>query len=311
MRRVVEREFDKPSPQLQGVKFVFFEAADRVPGAGNTFQAPGTGPGTERKGLKRVWMMCQHYGPHGGILLGYDGKQWIERQIKYGLLPEVSYETRSFFQMDDAVAFLDTTGCNVLHGNQWIYRSFFGGEPMSTTSRRAWLDPDGKGLLVCAWDGKHSKLWHYRDGTWKNITWPGEFSLGTKLGDACYRAAQAIPERLREAFLRTGRKPPEQTLTKIDMDGKVTQLDPQTTVKVGEYRFSPICETASDCDGTTYALCAGAPGTRKLGRGVLVCQASDKTYYVPSRTRRNWHTAATPSRRSGWRGASGRGRRSR
>jgi len=268
VRQVVEREFAKPAPQLQGVKCVFFETASN--------QDEG------RAKLKRVWMMCRQ----GGVLLGYDGKQWIERRLKFGMLPEGFNETRSFFQMDGGVAFLDTTGCNVLQGDKWIYRNFFAGNHPSATDRWAWPDADGKGLLVLATDRLHTRLWHYRDGAWKDAPWPDRFVMchPPRIGDSFYIVSNRMPAVQRQAFLRHGTKPPEPTITKIDIDGTVAKVDLQQTVKLGAYRISVTCEMTSDCDGTIYALCEEAyKGTRRLGPGVLVCNRSGAANYVASR----------------------------
>ena len=78
VRQVVEREFSKPSPQLQGVKFVFFDPR---------------GTRTKHIRLKRLWMMCRR----DQVLLGYDGKEWIERGIRRGVSPATSLPAgRSF-----------------------------------------------------------------------------------------------------------------------------------------------------------------------------------------------------------------------
>ena len=100
VRAVVEREFAQSSPQLQGVKFVFFETAGDKP--------------------KRVWVMCRQ----SPVLLGYDGSRWIERRITNGVLPERFDNCPSFWQLDDAVVFLDTTGCQVLRGTSGFTRGF-------------------------------------------------------------------------------------------------------------------------------------------------------------------------------------------
>ena len=52
MRRQIEREFSKPVPQLTGAVPVLFE--------------PGG----------RIWFLCDGQ----GVLLGYDGRTWIERE---------------------------------------------------------------------------------------------------------------------------------------------------------------------------------------------------------------------------------------
>ena len=90
------REFGKPSPQLQGVFQVFFEAEGME--------------GLQRAKLKRVWLMC----PFGRkLLLGYDGKQWIERWMKSGFYWEPDSLRRSFLQFDDGMAVFEQGGCHV------------------------------------------------------------------------------------------------------------------------------------------------------------------------------------------------------
>ena len=126
IRAVAEREFDKPAPQLQGVRRVFFEAAGSQ--------------GGERLKLKRVWLVC---GMCCELLLGYDGRTWIERQAKNARFYDDPFQSGVFFQLNDAIAVLDSKGCHVMKGKNWIFQDLSTG---TTEKPRVWPDADGKGL---------------------------------------------------------------------------------------------------------------------------------------------------------------------
>ena len=201
VRAVVEREFSQSSPQLQGVKFVAFETAGDKP--------------------KRVWVMCRQ----SPVLLGYDGSHWIERHITNGVLPEHFYNCPSFWQLDNAVGFLDTTGCQVLRGDKWIYQRFLQ-RADSSTERRAWPDPDGKGLTLLIDNKRNTQVWHYRDGNWKDVPW-GQRQSGVKFGDCFYQVLNRTSKAIKAAFAARGRAYPSPVkMNKIDMDGTVEPLDP-------------------------------------------------------------------------------------
>ena len=104
IRKVVEREFAKSSPQLQGVSEVVFEAEGI--------------DGPSREQGQRVWLIC----PFGrNFLLGYDGEQWIERRLKKGLTWQADAMHRAFVQFDGGVALFERGGCHVLTGANWIF----------------------------------------------------------------------------------------------------------------------------------------------------------------------------------------------
>ena len=93
----MEREFAKPSPQLQGVFQVFFEAEGIE--------------GPQRAKLKRVWLMC----PFGRkLLLGYDGKRWIERRMKSGFFWEPDALREVFPAVRRRRGFFEQGGCHVI-----------------------------------------------------------------------------------------------------------------------------------------------------------------------------------------------------
>ena len=197
VRAVVEREFAQSSPQLQGVKFVFFETAGDKP--------------------KRVWVMCRQ----SPVLLGYDGSRWIERRITNGVLPERFDNCPSFWQLDDAVVFLDTTGCQVLRGDKWIYQRFLQRSD-NGIERRVWPDPDGKGFTVMIDDRpvtQSTQVWHYRDGNWKDVPW-GQRQSAVKLGDCFYQVLNRNSKAIIAAFAAHGRTPPAPGDCEQDRNGR-------------------------------------------------------------------------------------------
>ena len=152
------------------------------------------------------------------MLLGYDGSRWIERPMKFGMLPARHNHCLSFWQLDDAVAFLDTTGCHVLQGDNWIYQKLQA-KPDNTFRPQAWLDPDSKGLIVRYYselNRQKSQLWHYRDGKWKEV-----HGTGLKSGDSFYWVTDRTSPSFENAYanaakpLRPQRKSPRSNWTAL------------------------------------------------------------------------------------------------
>jgi hypothetical protein len=275
IRQVVEREFAKASPQLQGVQHVFFETA------GNQ--------GDERAKLKRTWMLC---GRTGKLLLAYDGKSWIERRAKNGHFEEHLPQSRSFFQLDGGVAFLDTAGCHVLQGTNWTYYQYL---QRNEKTHATWLDPDARGLTVLT-AGEQKKLWRYREGVPSEKPWPSMPYAGAradspmKLGDYFYVRVGFAQEKLtdpqRASMIRSGLLPAKPVVLRIGLDGEMDELNPQKTITVGRYRIALKCSMGNDRDGTFYADCEEAyDGARKLGPGLVICDLSGTVRYVPASDR--------------------------
>ena len=267
VKQVVEREFRKPAPQLQGVSAIFFESLGTTP--------------AEREQLKRLWVVCQSR----TLLLGYDGSQWIERQIPESELHYTHGASRSFFQLADSLVFFTTSGCHVLRDGQWNYQDLQEKSPLAPfrpdaiLEPRAWIDPDGKGLLILV-DVEKGALWHYRDGVWKRTPWqepfyrvvpvrPGENLIAVP-SNAISRSMQPHDAKSRVAV-------------SIDPDGNVTNITPAEMLTIGRYRVSPFSEFTSDCDGVVYGRCsAAAEGDKSLGPGVLVFNPQGRSTYSPS-----------------------------
>ncbi len=273
VRQVVEREFAKPSPQLQGVSCVFFESE------GNE--------GQSRAKLKRVWMLCGER-RRPDMLVGYDGKQWMERQSM-----NVPFERRlragpAFLQLNDGVVSFDALGCHVLKGTNWTYHQNL---QRSGEEQHVWLDAGGNGLTILA-GGEQRKLWRYREGTWSEAAWPklqfASFSEPPrKLGEFFYvRVGFSLPKLTvpqRASMIRSGLLPPKPAMMRIGLNGEAVELDPQELLAVGRYRIALTCPMYSDPNGTFYAECQEArEGQRKLGPGVVIGDISGKARYVPT-----------------------------
>jgi hypothetical protein len=280
VREVVEREFAKPSPQLQGVQAVFFEAQGVA--------------GEERKKLKRVWVLCQEARARD-LLLGYDGKQWIERRAKTDYFMRELWTSLAFHQMENGIALMDYHGCHVLQGDRWIYQNFQSADPKyrtSLTESRIWPDTDGKGLIVLAAPG-YVTLWRYREGTWQLLLpekKDGALNARNcaRLGDHLYvHTGSSLRPRVpggisaRDAALLR-RALPISVIQRIGLDGKVDELTGDDPLAVGPYRVPLKCAMHNDPAGNFYAVSDEIfEGTRRLGSGAVTCNVAGKITYVP------------------------------
>ncbi len=268
IRTVVEREFAKPSPQLQGVFQVFFEAEGIE--------------GPQRAKLKRVWLMC----PFGRkLLLGYDGKRWIERRMKSGFFWEPDALRRSFLQFDGGVAFFEQGGCHVISEGKWFYHHL--GVTFPSFNYRTWLEPDGKGLTAWIATDAGPRLWRFREGAWSERPWPEDryaaarAAAPVKLGDHFYARVGLRTDRLtppqRASMIRSKLLPEKPLVIDIGPDGQATELDAEGTLAVGRYKVPLRSAMWNDVPGTFYAGCGSAAiGSRKLGPGLLICGPSGK-----------------------------------
>ena len=268
VRTVAEREFAKPSPQLQGAFQVFFEAE-------------GT-EAAQRARLKRVWLMC----PFGRkLLLGYDGKQWIERWMKGGFFWEPDALRRSFLQFDGGVAFFEQDGCHVISEGKWFYHHL--GVTFPSFNYRTWLEPDGNGLT--AWIGGDAgpRLWRFREGAWSEQPWPKDryaaarATAPVKLGDHFYARVGLRTDRLtppqRASMIRSKLLPEKPLVIDIGPDGQAKELDAEGTLAVGRYEIPLRSPMWNDVRGIIYVGCGSAVvDGRTLGPGLLICDPSGK-----------------------------------
>ncbi len=154
----------------------------------------------------------------------------------------------------------------------------------------AWPDADGKGLTVLA-RYEATRLWWYRDGTWRDLPWPQHLNYAeppVKLGDCFYiRVAFTLPNLTapqRTAMIRSKVLPAKPYVLRIGADGKAEEIDPEEMVKVGRYRIALKYPMLNDRCGNFYASCAEAyEGKRKLPAGALICNLAGEARYVPSR----------------------------
>lgn len=281
IQHVVEREFAKPSPQLQGIQGIFFET-------------PGTSSEQQTK-LKRVWVFCREV-LNCDLLLGYDGKQWIERRAKHSAFLSRSHGGKTFHQLEDGLALLDERGCHVLKGAHWSYQDVLdtvADKRYQIRESRVWVDADGKGLVVLAQAGGPVSLWRYREGTWREL--PALKDLGpvllpTKLvrfGEYLYiRSGGYFAPRNPGSIsapdsdlIRRQLGPP--TLMRIGLDGKVDKIDGEELLDVGPYRVPLKSPMSNACFGRFYAVCEDVVRqSRRLGPGTVICDPSGKARHV-------------------------------
>jgi len=285
IKKVVEREFSKPSPQLRGVGMVFFEAAER------------TGPGSKK--LKRVWIVCEK----NRTLLGYDGTKWNGPRIS-GIEDKSTWQKRYrfFIQLEDEVVFLNAGwGAHVLRGEGWTYENFrsAGGRKLDDVMKfmgSTWVDADGRTLTVLH-SGQYSTgrgkkrmlvLRRYRDGKWTEIPLPEGFHNcynvhGAMLDETIYLTSTQTRKRKLEAI-------------SIDSDNRLKTLDTSKPFALGPYRIKLTGDIGNDRRGSFYAYCQEAQkGRERIGPSLIVHDFSGNTRHVsydesPFFGHFGWHT---------------------
>ncbi len=155
IRRAIERQFKKPSPQLRGVRLALFE--------------PGG----------RVWFITQGE----DVLLGFDGMQWTERRAPEGQLftggrPNhgLTHGRGHNMLVDGTVFFPVSRGVVTFSDRVWDYREMVDGRlvPAPGGFPRLVAEPGGKGVFALARQQDGVLVWRWRDGTWERIALPRE-----------------------------------------------------------------------------------------------------------------------------------------
>jgi hypothetical protein len=146
-KETIAREFARPSPQLAGVRPVLFE--------------PGG----------RVWFR----GRTNRFVLGYDGREWVEKQLESGHLfigdcpgnCREDHQPTNQFAADRAF-FPETHGVHAFDGQAWTWL-----ETVTPGSSFGFLrlirEPDGAGLLMTK-ATTPPELWRFRDGNWSQMS---------------------------------------------------------------------------------------------------------------------------------------------
>jgi hypothetical protein len=146
-KETIAREFARPSPQLAGVRPVLFE--------------PGG----------RVWFR----GRSNRFLLGYDGREWIEKQLESGhwFIGDCPGNCREDHQPSNQFAagrafFPETHGVHAFDGQAWSWL-----ETVTPGTSFGFLrlirEPDGAGLLMTK-ATTPPQLWRFRDGSWAQMS---------------------------------------------------------------------------------------------------------------------------------------------
>ncbi len=147
VRGSIEGEFGRKSPRLYGARPVLFE--------------PGG----------RVWFVCS---PGQNLLLGYDGKRWIERKITrksmhfYGNCPGNGRRFRCDYNVaaGGAAFFIDNLGVHCFAGGKWSYQKVISPSRKSGYYPRLLPEADGKGAIAFDPAGAR-RLWRWRGGRWR------------------------------------------------------------------------------------------------------------------------------------------------
>ena len=151
VRTIIRREFSKPTPQLFGVRPALFE--------------PGG----------RVWFVPRS----GKVLLGYDGKALIEKNMDgdhfiIGNCPNHGRVYRAGYNLfaAETAFFLESHGVLSFSEGEWSYRQMRAERiNLWGTSRYPGicLEPDGKGVTVFMPTKDTASLWRWRAGKWKEV----------------------------------------------------------------------------------------------------------------------------------------------
>ncbi|GAH07606.1 unnamed protein product, partial [marine sediment metagenome] len=154
VRRIIEREFDKKSPQLFGARPTLFEPSGRV------------------------WFRTHS----GRALLGYDGKQWIERHAKEdhyftGNCPNHGRVYRNGYNLflNGVAFFSESHGILCFDAGNWSYQQMteiLPGERGTINYPVLIPEPDGKGVIAFLKVKEDFILWRWRKGAWEEISLP-------------------------------------------------------------------------------------------------------------------------------------------
>ncbi|MGB6044784.1 MAG: hypothetical protein WBF93_16635, partial [Pirellulales bacterium] len=283
-RQLVEREFSKPSPQLHGIKRLYFEAESR------------TAPGNTK--LRRVWVACREAPRKDTVLLGYDGKHWTEpHTFSVNALDSLSVAFAKMIQLDDAVVFISAEGAHVFKDNSWTLQDLMpsqGNEvkgDSTITNLSFWIREEGRELILSterpsmSKSGVRRSLWKYRDGNWREVQLPEEFRVKTStcamLEDALlFVHAGDQPYRLEGGKLISGK--PAIHVLRVAADNEVQELAKDEEVSVGPYQARLGLLIGNDETGRFYATCDEVlKGRKNLGDGLLVHDAG-RTQFFPS-----------------------------
>jgi hypothetical protein len=152
LRRRVEREWAKPTPQVEGVIPLLFE--------------PGG----------RAWFTPR--GKLHGTIFGYDGRTWVEHAIETGRTLRgnaasrgQSLRGRSNLVVGGTVFFIDGLGVETFKGKGWSYQALMTKSAKRQEPPRLLVEADGKGVVAVV-PGGEARLWRWRDGKWTRAADP-------------------------------------------------------------------------------------------------------------------------------------------
>jgi len=284
-KKIVEREFSKPSPQLCDIQRLFFEA--------ESFSGPGN------KKLRRVWVSCRQGHGQPNVLVGYDGKSWTEPHEFDGNGYDRTLTTSTgMIQLQDALVFVNVLGAHVFRDGVWSLQGLMpsvgrgtnlGGK--SIKGLATWVLDEGQELILSPRRPKMHKfgvrrsIWKYRGGSWTEIKLPESYRVEesecARLDDSFVFAqikhtltrivdGKRIPGTIRTALIR------------LSTDGEVTELSSDEMLEVGQYRVEPDYPVFNDSAGRFYVNCRDVKKRSKsLGKGLIV-YADGKARFYPA-----------------------------
>jgi hypothetical protein len=143
VRWIIEGQFDESTPQLFGAEPALFESNGRV-----WFRTHS-----------RKW------------LLGYDGRDWLERPAgdgatfigscpRHGRVDRCDYN----LEVDGSLFFPDEQGVHTFDGESWDYQAM--GTTTYDTRIVVRTEPMGRGVIAIN-PADLSRIWHFRQGQWQ------------------------------------------------------------------------------------------------------------------------------------------------
>jgi hypothetical protein len=160
IKRLIEREFTQPDPQLYNVRPALFEPGGRV---------------------WFTWVRHDREGKYVMSLLGYDGKGWIERDVPsqpgVGAMPENhvhDFDTGVNLWIAGHAFFAVSGAAVVFDGKDVVVQEFLKPDKDGRTHAPLFVrEPDGKGLLAIM-NGCDDPLWRWHDDKWTPLPVPVE-----------------------------------------------------------------------------------------------------------------------------------------
>lgn len=251
----IESEFRRDSPQIHDVQLVLFE--------------PGG----------RVWF----YSRRKKVLLGYDGLEWITRELEEDILVYTNCRclTRGALIQADGhrfaggVAwFIAQRGVYHFDGETWSYQRFGQGEPEFI--KRVKLSVSSDGRLAVAHVTRTRSFWLFRDGQWSEH----QILSDTETPYVTYLVAED-PQTIWYAF-----HPGKMQRLTIDAKGKLSAAEESAandSTAFGSYVVAGVQALYQDTTGRILVAAASIDdGDSVMRSGVVIREPDGQTRLFPS-----------------------------